>query len=149
MKYVHILGVSVVLSAALIFAASKAHAQAGAASMVPRNPIIANNRGLGSAGMSGGGLDRGFHGGFGGGVWVVEREPVVIEREVVREVPVPVPVEAAATKPTPKPYVIGNSYDALPGSCLKLIDDGVSYFYCSGDWYRQEGKQYRAVARQL
>ena len=141
------------LSAALIFAASKAHAQAGAASMVPRNHIIANNRGVGSAGMSGSGLDRGFHGGFGsgfgGGVWVVERDPVVIEREVVREVPVPVPVEAAAPKPPPKPYVIGNSYDSLPGPCLKLIDDGVSYFYCSGDWYRQEGRQYRAVARQL
>ena len=94
----------------------------------------------------------GFHGGF-GNVWVVLRqaqddrvqnEPVV--REVVREVPVPVPV--APPEPR-KPYVIGASYASLPGGCMKLIEDRVSYYYCSGDWYRQEGKSYRAVARRL
>ncbi len=113
-----------------------------------------------------------FRGGFGGGfgnVWIVEREVPVVVR-----VPVPVPTapppQAAANSGTPnslqcssvsqtdcalrspiarKPYVVGASYASLPGSCMKLIEDGASFYYCSGDWYRQEGKSYRAVARRL
>jgi hypothetical protein len=101
----------------------------------------------------------GFHGNGGGvgGVFIVERQvPVIVEREVVREVP-------PAPPPTPspegegrkrKPYVIGSSYASLPGGCMKLIDEGVSYYFCGGgEWYRQTGSgrdsQYRAVARKL
>lgn len=78
-----------------------------------------------------------------------EPYPVVIEREVVREVPVL--VEPAAPPPEPRePYVIGKSYASLPGGCLKMIQSGASYFYCSGEWYRQVGEGsgalYKAVA---
>lgn len=94
----------------------------------------------------------GFHNGFGGGfggVWVIEQDvPVIVEREVVREVPVV--VQPVAPPPPRKPYVIGSTYASLPGSCMKLIEEGVSYYYCGGDeWYRQTGKLYRAVARKL
>ena len=96
----------------------------------------------------------GFHGGF-GGVFIVEREvPVIVEREVVREVAVTPP-------PTPprqgegskrKPYVVGGTYASLPGGCMKMIEDGASYYFCGGgEWYRQlgdgSGAKYRAVAR--
>ena len=92
----------------------------------------------------------GFHRGF-GGVWVVEREvPVVIEREVVREKPAE-PVAVAAPASPRKPYVIGSTYASLPPQgCMKLIDDGVSYYYCGGDWYRQlggRGGRFKAVAK--
>jgi hypothetical protein len=44
--------------------------------------------------------------------------------------------------------VIGASYAELPGGCMKWIEGGASYYYCGGgEWYRQLGKQYRAVAR--
>ena len=102
-----------------------------------------------------------FRGGFGGGfgnVWVVEREVPVVVRV---ETPAP-PPQAAANSGTPnrdvpeiarKPYVIGASYASLPGPCMKLIEDGVSYYYCSGDWYRQvgdgRGAKYVAVERRL
>ena len=89
----------------------------------------------------------GFHGGF-GNVWVVEREvPVIVEREVVREVP----AAAVAVAAPRKPYVIGGTYASLPGGCMKLIDEGVSYFLCSGEWYRQLGDgrsaKYKAVGK--
>jgi hypothetical protein len=88
----------------------------------------------------------GFHGGF-GNVWIVEQQvPVVVEREVVREVPVAVqPVAPAAPR---KPYVIGNSYASLPAGCMKMIEDGASYYFCGGgEWYKQTGKLYRAVEK--
>lgn len=97
---------------------------------------------------------RGHHGGkfhgLHGGVWIVEREvPVIIEREVVREV-----VQAAPAAPPPeprKPYVVGKRYASLPSSCMKLIEGGASYYYCgAGEWYRQmgsRGARYLAVAR--
>jgi hypothetical protein len=77
---------------------------------------------------------------------------IVVEREVVRvverEVPVAAPPVVVAPPPPPrKPYVIGASYATLPGGCMKMIEEGVSYYYCSGEWYRQMGKQYRAVAK--
>ena len=51
-----------------------------------------------------------------------------------------------------KPYVIGGTYASLPPQgCMKLIEDGASYYFCSGEWYRQlgagRGAKYRAVAR--
>jgi hypothetical protein len=94
----------------------------------------------------------GFHGGFGGGVWIVEREvPVVVEKEVVREVAAPAPV----APPTPrKPFGVGNIYASLAGGCMKLIEDGASYYYCGGgEWYQQIGQgrsaRYKAIARKL
>jgi YHS domain-containing protein len=30
---------------------------------------------------------------------------------------------------------------------MKMIDGGVSYYHCSGEWYRQVGGEYRAVAQ--
>jgi hypothetical protein len=87
--------------------------------------------------------------GFNGGFILVEREYVpVIEREIVREY-TPAEPSAAAPPPPRKPYVIGRNYSALPPqACLKLIEDGAQYYYCSGEWYRQVGgAQFRAVAR--
>ena len=78
-----------------------------------------------------------------------EREVVhhVYEREIVREVP----VEPPPPPPPPrKAYALGQSYDSLPGGCMKMIDSGISYFNCSGDWYREVGRsQYKAVASPL
>lgn len=81
------------------------------------------------------------------GVYVVERETVhVVEREVVKEVPAPAP---EPPPPPRKPYVLGASYDTLPTGCMKMIQDGASYYLCSGEWYRQlgsdSGVSYKAV----
>jgi hypothetical protein len=80
------------------------------------------------------------------GVYVVERVHV-IEREVVKEVPAAPPPEPPP--PPRKPYVIGASYDTLPTGCMKLIENGASYYLCSGEWYRQtksdSGVSYKAV----
>jgi hypothetical protein len=94
-----------------------------------------------------GGHMHGFH----GGVFVIERD-VVVDREADRDDrPAAAPVPAAPPPPPRKPWVLGRSYSALPGGCLKLIEDGASYFGCSGEWYRQvgtgSGAQYRAVAK--
>ena len=91
----------------------------------------------------------------------VERVPVVIEREVIREVPVVVsgtPNDANSGTPNRdvpelarEPYVLGKSYASLPGGCMKLIEEGASYYLCSGEWYRQVGSgsaaKFKAVAR--
>jgi len=69
------------------------------------------------------------------GVYVVERVQV-IEREVVKEAPPP-PPPAEPAPPPRKPYAIGESYSSLPGPCMKMIQDGASYYHCSGEWYRQ------------
>ncbi|MCL6741713.1 hypothetical protein LZ518_11305 [Sphingomonas sp. RB56-2] len=137
-KYAHVLALSAIASVALILAAAKADAQGR--SYGPRNNIPSQ----------GGGMDGGSINGL-GGVWVVERDvPVVIEREVVKEVPVPVPM----TPPEPrKPYLIGASYDSLPGGCMKLIEEGTSFYYCDGGWYQEvrAGRDplYRAIQRKL
>jgi hypothetical protein len=77
-----------------------------------------------------------------------EREYVthVIEHEVIREVP----VEAPPPPPPRELYVIGRSYGSLPGGCMKMIEGGASYFYCSGEWYRAVGaSRYEAVVSPL
>ena len=85
--------------------------------------------------------DRGFPGFF---VYEHDYEPV-IEREIIREVPAPAP---APPPPPRKPYVLGRTYDALPGGCMKLIQDGGSYYLCSGEWYRPlGGGRYLAIAQ--
>ena len=128
MKSVHLLGLSAAAAATLILAASAADAAGGQRSPPPRH----------------GGHHHGkpvFH----VPIFVVERQaPVIIEREVVREVPVI--VEAPEPPPPPREaYVIGKTYASLPGACMKLIEAGASYYLCSGEWYRQVGRQYRAV----
>lgn len=136
--------------AAGIAALAQLPAPSAAQNPTGRGPIVPIvNGGEFQGGMHG--RPGGGHGFRGiGGVWIVEREvPVIVEREVVKEVPVPVPAEP---RPPPrKPYVIGNSYASLPGGCMKLIEEGASYYYCSGEWYRQVGEgssvQYKAVKR--
>ena len=129
MKTVHLLVLNATLAVVLILAATAAGARDRP--MGPRNlvPPAPNGPFIGN-----------------GGLWVVEREvPVVIEREVIREVPVPAVPPAPPPAPR-KPYAIGASYDSLPGGCMKMIEGGNSYYYCSGgEWYQQTGKQYRAV----
>jgi len=109
----------------------------------------------------------GFKRGF-GGVFVVEQQvPVIVEREAPPP-PAAVPsgrvepsggrsasghseqAQGGAKAPPRKPYVIGSTYASLPGGCMKLIDGGVSYYYCDGEWYRQVGDaNYRAIKRKL
>ena len=144
---------------ALLLAASEAGARPDAmgggygtlppnyGSLPPNYGKLPGARPPGHGGHPGRFRNRGF---LNGGVWVVEREvPVYIEREVVvREVP----AEPPPPPPAPRePYVIGKSYASLPGGCMKLIEDGASYYYCSGEWYRQMGDgrsaTYKAVAK--
>jgi hypothetical protein len=136
MKAPHLLALGAASAAMLIFAASGAEAQQGYIGR-PSPSHHGGNHG-----------NRGFFIPF----FAVEQQaPVVIEREVVREVPVV--VEAPPPKPPPRePYAIGKSYATLPPSgCMKLIEDSVSYYMCSGEWYRQVGSgsavTYKAVAR--
>jgi len=95
----------------------------------------------------------GFHGGF--PVFVVEREvPVIVEKAVPapppQAVPLPIASQQGGTEGKRKPYVVGASYASLPGGCMKMIEDGASYYYCGGgEWYQQTGKLYRAVAHKL
>ena len=129
-------------SAALIFAASAAEAQRRPVGGGFRSPPPAHHGGM-----------HGKHGrhGFVFPVFLVERQaPVIIEREVVREVPVV--VEPPPPPPPPRePYVLGKSYASLPGGCMKMIEEGASYYLCSGEWYRQVGSgrsaKYKAVAQ--
>ena len=71
--------------------------------------------------------------------------PVYVHDDARDDTPPP----AAVPPPAPrKPYVIGRSYSSLPPQgCLKLIQDGSSYYGCSGEWYRQVGAGYQAVAQ--
>jgi hypothetical protein len=146
MTPLHLLATGLAIATLAVFAAPNAGAQQRAGTSGLRLPPPAPPPSIG-----------GFNGGF--PVFVVEREvPVVVE------VPVPAatapPPLAPASGPPPrsgedkrKPYVIGASYASLPGGCMKLIEEGVSFYYCSGDWYRQVGEgrsaSYKAVQRKL
>ena len=142
MKALHLMAISAAIAAMLIFAAAEADAQQRAAGGGPgsRSPVTAITSPVGKPG---------FHGGF-GGVWIVEREVVIVEREVVREPPADCRRRRGPAPPR-KPYVIGNSYASLPGGCMKLIEDGASYYYCGGEWYRQlgGGRERRRIGRWL
>jgi len=136
MKAPHLLALLPVLCA---FTASAAEAQQRSAVMngAPRG-LPGHHRG-----MHGG---RGFFFPF----YVAERETVVVEREVVREVPVA--VEPPPPPPPPrKPYKVGDTYDSLPSGCMKMIEGGASYYLCSGEWYQQVGSggatTYKGVAK--
>ena len=88
-----------------------------------------------------------FHGahGVGGGFVILEAPEVYYEREIVREVPVAAPAPPPPPPPPRKPYVLGRTYDSLPGGCMKMVERGASYFHCSGEWYRKVPGGYRAV----
>ena len=88
----------------------------------------------------------GIHGGFGGAFFPIETETVYVEREVIREVPVAAPAPPAPPPPPRKPWSLGASYDSLPSGCMKMLSDGVSFYNCSGEWYRQvAAHSYKAV----
>jgi hypothetical protein len=89
----------------------------------------------------------GMHGGHGAHVpiYIDQRDVVVVEREVVREVLVAPPPPPEPPPPSRKPYVVGSTYASLPGGCMKMIEAGGAFYYCGGDWYRQVGRAYRAV----
>ena len=154
MRYTQVFAISAVMAAGLIFAAREASAQDRPVGGVARNNFHSHSNHFSWEGGHGNMHGR-FHGGFGGGgVWIVDREvPVYVEKEVVvREVPVP--VAAPAPAPPREAYVIGKTYASLPPqSCMKLIEEGVSYYYCSGEWYRQVGEgrsaSYKAIPRKL
>ena len=150
MKGLHLLALNATFSALLIFAATQADARpsamgGGYGTLPPNYGSLPPNYGqIPSIRPPGHGGHRPHRGRFlNGGVWVVEREvPVYIEREVVvREVP----AEPAPAPEPREPYVIGKSYASLPGGCMKMIDQGVSYYGCGGEWYRQSDDKYLAV----
>jgi len=98
-----------------------------------------------------GGFQHGFNHGFNGGFFFYERDYVPVVVQEARDDKPADPPAAPAPPPEPrKPYVIGRSYSSLPGGCMKLLEDGISYFNCSGRWYREVSgggdAQYRAVA---
>ena len=155
MKGLHLLGISAVMSALLIVsAAAEADAQRQPAGSGPRNPI---STGGGQSGPSDLGKQdgRGDRDGRGrkrvGDVWIID-EDVVEVVEVEKEAK-PAAAAAAAPAAAPvaekrEPYKIGNSYSSLPSGCMKLIQDGASYYFCSGgEWYQKVDGQYLAVAQ--
>ena len=123
----------VAVCALVVLGAGEAGAQRGPPGTIVSPRDLGHGRGHG----------HGFRGG--GGFFFVDE--VVVEREVVREVPAAPPQPAVAPPEPRKPYVIGRVYASLPGGCMKLIESGASYYICSGDWYRQVGSQYKAVAQ--
>ena len=135
MKALHLLAASAAVAGLLIMPAAEARAQ---------EHFVKG--GWGNPPRPGGGHGHGMHRGH-IPVFLGDRE-VVVEREVVREVPPAAPPPPPEPPPPPrKPYVIGASYSSLPGGCMKMIEAGGSYYYCGGEWYRQVGGQYRAVAQ--
>jgi len=154
MRYTQVFAISAVMAAALIFAAREAGAQDRPVGGVPRNHIPSTNHFSWEGGH--GNMHGRFHDGFGGGVWIAEREvPVYIETPPPpAAAPLPEQAQGGAKEAPPREaYVIGKTYASLPGSCMKLIEEGVSFYYCGGEWYRQVGEgraaMYRAVARKL
>ena len=96
-------------------------------------------------GMRGGGHG-GHHRGFGtGGFFFYDQPYVVHDVVVVHDQPAAQPVVAEPPPPPRAPWVLGRIYASLPGSCLKMIEGGGTYFLCSGDWYREVGREYKAV----
>lgn len=130
MKALHLQAVGAAMSALLVLAPASADA---APIGVISNPLPPRH----------GGMHR-FHGPF-----IIVEQETIIEREVVREKPAP----TAPVEPPPPPrkaYVLGKTYASLPSGCMKMIEQGASYYYCSGDWYRQVGSaQYKAVLQPL
>ena len=144
MKAPHLLAFGAA-AAVMLSAASGAEAQQRPIGGGPRNWIPANGGGM--QGMHG---RHGIHGRGGFFLplfWDDRDDPVIIEKTVVQEVPVAAP---PPPPPPPKrePYAVGKNYDTLPPQgCMKMIEDGASYYLCSGEWYQQVGSKYKAVAK--
>ena len=140
MQLLHQLALSAAMSAMLIFAASEADAQQRSPGGPRTNLTRANGGGLP--------VPRGHRFATPFPVFLGERDTVyVVEREIIREVPAAPPPPPEPPPEPRKPHVVGASYASLPPGCMKMVEVGASFFYCSGEWYRQVGKQYRAVAR--
>jgi len=117
--------------------------QPGSGSLFPGNGSLFPNSSMPQQhGRFGGG--HGHNHGFGSGGFIIYDD----EPEVVHDVVV-VHDEAPEPPPPPPPprqrWVLGRSYDALPGGCLKMLMGAGSYFDCSGEWYRQVGTGFQAV----
>lgn len=132
MKASHLLAANAIMAAVLILAAAKAADAQRTRPIVPLPPERPIQR-----------------------VYITER--VVVQNaappaEAKAEEPKPAEPPPAAPAPAPaepprKPYAVGETYVSLPGGCMKLIDAGVSYYNCGGEWYRQVGSQYKAVSQ--
>ena len=146
MKVLHLLTVGTA-AAAMLFAASETQAQQRPIGGGPRNWIPSNGGGM--QGMQGIHGRRGFHdrGGFFLPLfWDDRDDPVIIEKTVVKETVVV--KDPPPPPPKREPYAVGKTYDTLPPQgCMKLIENGGSYYLCSGEWYQQVGGKYKAVAK--
>ena len=132
MKAPHLLAFGAA-AAAMLFAASGAEAQQRPIGGGPRNSFSADGRMHGKNRF------------FLPFVWVEQQDPVVIEKTVVKETVV---VKDPPAPPKREPYAVGKTYDTLPPEgCMKLIENGGSYYLCSGEWYQQVGGKYKAVAK--
>ncbi len=141
MKALHLAMVSAAICALLVLPAGKAGAQ-----VAPNLEIHGTQV---SPPPAHPGHMRGFRGFFPGFFYV---EPQVIhDVVVVHDAPAEPPAPPAPPPPPRKPFILGRTYSSLPGGCMKMIDRGISYYQCSGKWYRQVGGggdgPYRAVAQ--
>ena len=123
--------------------------QPGSGSLYPGNGSLFPNSSMPPQhGRFGGGFHHG-HGFGGGGFIIYEDNPEVVhDVVVVHDQPAAAPAPPAPPPAPKEPWVLGRTYAALPGACMKMIERGAAYFLCSGDWYRQVGsRQYKAVGR--
>ena len=132
MKGRHLLAISAAMSALPIIAAAEADAQQSPVGGGPRiTPPVPRDR---------------------------VRDVIIVEKEVTQTVEpetdakqaVAPPAAPVAPVPEPrKPYAIGNTYSSIPSGCMKLIENGASYYHCNGEWYQSvssgNGGQYLAV----
>lgn len=153
MKGLYLLALNAALSAMLILAASQTEAQDRPAGAGPRNPIPSGGGQTGGQMGSGGATGVGSGGDFGrervNDVFLVE-EQVVQVVEPKEEEKQAAPAAAPVAEPEKRePYAVGKSYSSLPPGCMKLIQDGASYYFCGGgEWYQAVGGgQYMAVAQ--
>ena len=135
MKGLHLLALNAAFSALLILAATQ---QAGA----QRAPSGGGQ--MGDVGHR----DRGHK--RVGDVFLIDQdvvEVVEVEKAAPAAAPAAPPAAEPATAPEKRePYKIGRSYASLPGGCMKMIEDGASYYFCGGEeWYQLVGGKYKAV----
>ena len=152
MKGLQLLALNAALSAMLIVAASQTEAQDRPAGAGPRNPIPSGGGQTGGQMGSGGSTGVGSGGNFGrervNDVFLVEEQVVQVVQPPEEAKPTAPPAPPAVAEPEKRePYKIGNSYSSLPPGCMKMIQDGSSYFLCSGEWYQKVESQYLAVAQ--
>ena len=145
MKGLHLLALNAAFSALLILAATQqAGAQRAPAGGGPRNAIPSGGGQMGDVGHR----DRGHK--RVGDVFLIDQdvvEVVEVEKAAPAAAPAAPPAAEPATAPEKRePYKIGRSYASLPGGCMKMIEDGASYYFCGGEeWYQLVGGKYKAV----